>query len=33
VELALTEHRHGHRDHGFRLWKLLQLALWSTRAP
>jgi asparagine synthase (glutamine-hydrolysing) len=33
VELALTEHRHGHRDHGFRLWKLLQLALWASRAP
>jgi asparagine synthase (glutamine-hydrolysing) len=33
VELALAEHRHGHRDHGFRLWKLLQLALWASRAP
>jgi len=33
VELALTEHRHGQRDHGFRLWKLLQLALWASRAP
>jgi asparagine synthase (glutamine-hydrolysing) len=33
VELALTEHRQGRRDHGFRLWKLLQLALWSSRSP
>lgn len=33
VELALAEHRQGRRDHGFRLWKLLQLALWASQAP
>jgi asparagine synthase (glutamine-hydrolysing) len=31
VERALSEHRQGRRDHGFRLWKLLQLALWAAR--
>lgn len=29
VESALAEHRSGTRDHGFFLWKLLQLALWK----
>jgi asparagine synthase (glutamine-hydrolysing) len=28
VERTLSEHRSGRRDRGFRLWKLLQLALW-----
>jgi asparagine synthase (glutamine-hydrolysing) len=29
VATALAEHRSRHRDRGFLLWKLLQLALWS----
>jgi asparagine synthase (glutamine-hydrolysing) len=33
VEMALAEHRQGRCDHGFRLWKLLQLALWASRTP
>lgn len=28
---ALETHRAGRRDHGFLLWKLLQLALWAER--
>jgi asparagine synthase (glutamine-hydrolysing) len=32
VEGALIEHKRGHRDHGFRLWKLFQLAIWAARA-
>jgi asparagine synthase (glutamine-hydrolysing) len=29
LDRALTEHRAKRREHGFLLWKLLQLALWS----
>jgi asparagine synthase (glutamine-hydrolysing) len=31
LETALAEHRSRRRDRGFLLWKLLQLALWSTQ--
>ena len=31
LEGALAEHRSRRRDHGFLLWKLLQLALWSAQ--
>jgi asparagine synthase (glutamine-hydrolysing) len=33
VERALVEHRQERREHGFRLWKLLQLALWASCTP
>jgi asparagine synthase (glutamine-hydrolysing) len=29
LESALAEHRSGHRDRGFTLWKFYQLALWA----
>ena len=29
LESALAEHRGGHRDRGFTLWKFYQLALWA----
>jgi asparagine synthase (glutamine-hydrolysing) len=29
IEAAFAEHKHGVRDRGFTLWKILQLALWS----
>ncbi len=29
LQMALAEHRSGHRNRGFLLWKLLQLSLWS----
>ncbi len=32
LDETLDEHRAGSRDHGFLLWKLLQLALWSKHA-
>jgi asparagine synthase (glutamine-hydrolysing) len=31
LEMALDEHRTGKRNRGFLLWKLLQLALWSSQ--
>jgi asparagine synthase (glutamine-hydrolysing) len=32
LEALVHEHRHGVRDHGFLLWKCLQLALWREYA-
>lgn len=29
LELAIQQHHDGTRDHGFIIWKMLQLALWS----